>query len=293
MTKFIWFVLLTLTTPVLAADPDCSKGSVQRRTTACMPVVLVVRHAEDTKEGPHALTDIGKNHANLYGSPENKAQGIEGMFDRYIFGSAYNFGMNKSLVCICPINRIISISNKIGGKTLTPRNPNPNPSSNPYETIKPLSKELGIPVMTDDTSVQYWTAYQWTPSVKRGLFNNQGNSYPYSVVIAWDKQGLNPTEEEYKQLLTYLDQSQPESKVPFKDFIPLLKALPAVPLEANSFVLNPLRTNLWVYSDQNAEGKFNNLSFYYQVFYDNKECQGERSSVPKLSSKCIKWQSAL
>ncbi len=236
-----------------------------------MPVIFVIRHAEDTQTGPHALTPEGQRHAELYAK----------FFPTYL-SSAHNVGVNKSPVCVCPISKIISISNK--GGNVSPRNPNPNPSPNPYDTVKKLSEALNIPITTDNGQNQYWSSFQWADDAKKKLLDNKGNTAQYSVVIAWDKQGLNPTEDDYNKLVKWL--TPPESNVPFKDFTPLLKNFPQTLPKPDSIAFEPLRTNLWVYSDQNDQGKFNNLTFYQQLFY-NADCKTGASSTPTLNSECL------
>ncbi|AUH73233.1 hypothetical protein [Legionella sainthelensi] len=271
--KFIVVLFLGLVNVnVWSSDSACSPQGAFRNTNGCMPVVFVIRHAEDTPSGEHALTAEGKKHAELYVM----------LFKNYIWGDAHSVGKDKSQACVCPIGKIISISNK--GGDVSPRNPNPNPSPNPYSTVENLSQSLGLPIITDNGESQYWSSYQWTADAKKKLFDYSGNSAQYSVVIAWDKQGLNPTEEDYKKLMGWL--RPPESKIPFKDFTPLLKYFPNKLPNADSFALNPQRTTLWVYSDQNEEGKFMNLRVYQQIFYA-KDCYSNQSFVPTVSSECI------
>ena len=263
--------LVMVSSNLWAADSTCGVKGSFRTTTACMPVVFVIRHAEDTQSGPHALTAEGQRHAELYSM----------LFEKYIWGGSHSIGVDKSQACVCPIGKIISISNK---GSASPRNPNPNPSSNPYMTIKNLSESLNLPIVTDNGLSQYWSSFQWTDDEKKKLLDYSGNSAQYSVVIAWDKQGLNPTEEDYNKLVSWL--TSPESQVPFKRFTPLLKNFPQNIPAANSIALDPLRTNFWVYSNQNEQGKFVNLRFYYQVFYA-KDCKSKESFVPLKDSECI------
>ena len=271
--KLIWFSFLCLTSVNLwSADSVCSSKGSFRTTNGCMPVVFVIRHAEDTQSGPHALTPEGIKHAELYVQ----------LFKNYIWGDTHSVGVDKNQACVCPIGKIISISDK--GGEISPRNPNPNPSSNPYKTVEKLSLSLDIPINTDNGQTQYWSSFPWTADTKKKLLDYNGNSAQYSVVIAWDKQGLNPSEEDYNKLLGWL--KPPESKVPFKDFIPLLKYFPKTLPNLNSIALEPLRTNLWVFSNQNDEGKFVNLRFYQQLFYA-KDCKSGESLVPTTKSACL------
>ncbi|RAP35700.1 hypothetical protein B1207_11470 [Legionella quinlivanii] len=257
---------------VSAAESACSSSGAFRNANGCMPVVFVVRHAEDTASGPHALTAEGTKHAELY---------IR-LFNDYIWGDTHSIGKDKSPACVCPVGKIISISDK--GGDVSPRNPNPNPSSNPYQTILKVSESLGIPITTDNGETQYWSSFQWNADAKKKLFDYSGNQAQFSVIIAWDKQGLNPTAEDYAKLVTWL--SSPESKISYKDFTPLLKNFPNKLPADGSFALDPSRTTLWVYSDQNEEGKFVNMRVYQQVFY-KKDCTSDPSWAPKLDSECI------
>ena len=240
-----------------------------------MPAVFVIRHAEDTQQGPHDLNKIGQRHAALYIM----------LFNNYVLNSSHSLGINKSQACVCPIGKIISISNT--GLGASPPNPNPNPSPNPFKTVEPLSANLGFSTTIHNGANQYWSTFQWDADAKKSLFEYKGNSAQFSVVIAWDKQGLNPTEEDYNKLLEWLDPTWP--KVPYKNFIPLLKYFPGTPLNSGSIVLEPLRTNLWVFSDQNEDGKFKNLRFYKQAFYD-KDCKTGGSFEPKETSECVMVQ---
>ncbi|MCE0721957.1 hypothetical protein [Legionella resiliens] len=271
--RFMWVLFLGLiSVDVWASDSACSPQGAFRNANGCMPVVFVIRHAEDTQSGEHALTAEGIRHAELYVM----------LFKNYIWGGTHRIGKDKSHACVCPIGKIISISNK--GGDIVPRNPNPNPSPNPYKTVEKLSKSLSLPILTDNGESQYWSSFQWTAEAKEQLFDYNGNSAQYSVVIAWDKQGLNPTKEDYDKLMGWL--KPPESEVSFKDFIPLLKYFPNTVPDLDSISLEPLRTNLWVYSDQNEEGKFMNLRLYQQRFYA-KDCKSSISLVPTKNSECV------
>ncbi|KTD41291.1 hypothetical protein [Legionella parisiensis] len=271
--RYIYFLLLGLfALNGWTDDSACSPQGAFRATNGCMPVVFVIRHAEDTQTGPHNLTDIGWKHAELYVA----------LFENYIWGDPHSVGKDKTQACVCPIGKIISISNK--GENALPPNPNPNPSPNPYNTVMKLSEKLNIPIQTDNGVKQYWSSFQWTAGAKLGLFDNNGNSAPFSVVISWDKQGLNPTKEEYIGLMRWL--KYPESQISFEEFIPLLKFFPNTLVKADSVALIPLRTHLWVFSDQNEQGKFINLRFYQQIFYA-KDCKSNPSLTPTTNSECL------
>ncbi len=271
--RLIWISCLwAIAVNVWSADSVCSAEGTFRTTNGCMPVVFVVRHAEDTPTGPHALTAEGAKHAQLYIM----------MFNNFIWENTRAVGKDKSQVCVCPIGKIISISNK--GGDVQPRNPNPNPSSNPYMTVEPLSQSLAIPITTDNGVTQYWSSFQWTAEAKKKLFDDMGNLAQYSVVIAWDKQGLNASQTDYQNLVGWL--TPPESQVPYTEFTPLLKYFPSIPLTLGSPALDPQRTNLWVYSDQNEQGKFLNIRFYQQMFY-GVDCKSNPSLAPTLTAGCI------
>lgn len=271
--RFIYlFVLSLVSMNTWSADAACSPQGDFRKTYGCMPVVFVIRHAEDTQAGHHDLTDVGQKHAELY---------IQ-LFQNYIWGNTHSVGKNKAQACVCPLGKIISISN-IGGNVLPP-NPNSNPSPNPYKTVVKLSEKGNIPIQTDNGIKQYWSSFQWTAEEKLKLFDNIGNTAPFSVVISWDKQGLNPTKEEYDGLMRWL--KPPESHIPFHGFIPLLQSFPNTPFNQDSIALVPLRTHLWVFSDQNEQGKFINVRFYQQIFYA-KDCHSNPSFTPTTYSECI------
>jgi hypothetical protein len=255
-----------------SAESACSSQGAFRATNVCMPLVFVIRHAEDTQSGPHALTAEGAKHAELYTM----------LFENYIWGDTHGVGEGQSEACACPIGKIISISDN--GDDVLPRNPNPNPSPNPFLTVEKLSESLDIPISKDNGINQYWSSFQWAVDAKKKLFDYSGNSAQYSVVIAWDKQGLNPTATDYKNLMGWIN--PPESQVPFNDFTPLLKYFPNTVPNLGSIALDPLRTNLWVYSDQSEDGKFKNLRFYQQMFYA-KDCKSSQSLTPTITSECI------
>jgi hypothetical protein len=218
----------------------------------CTPVVMVVRHAEDEANpngGADVLSAVGKQHAALY--PE--------MFHSYL-AEPHSLGVDGAEVTVCPIGKVIAID------------PNPNaqnrsPSTNPYETIKPLAQSLGLPIhFTDPFGVAYSTVYNWdTPERLKTLLDN-GTPTPTSTVVAWDKQGLYPSAEDLstksingKKLNTY-------------HFVPLLEALPATrdAIVGSGTGYTPQRTDFYVFALQHAgKGKFANAKAYKQQFSDD------------------------
>ena len=64
-----------------------------------MPVVFVIRHAEDTPSGPHDLTAEGQKHAELYIM----------LFNNYIWGDTHSLGKDKTQVCVCPIGKFMNL----------------------------------------------------------------------------------------------------------------------------------------------------------------------------------------
>ena len=99
-----------------------------RAAEECTPAVMVVRHAEDEANpaghGPDVLSALGKEHAALY--PE--------LFEKYL-AKPEDIGPGGAEVKVCPIGKIIAIDP-------FPNSVNSGPSSNPYETIKPLVESL-------------------------------------------------------------------------------------------------------------------------------------------------------
>src|SRR5262245_35860394 len=78
----------------------CSATGEGRRTQACQPIVMVVRHAEDASSpaNAHYLTDAGKNHAQLYVS----------LVHDYVYGNTHGLGAAGAEVCVCPVGKVIS-----------------------------------------------------------------------------------------------------------------------------------------------------------------------------------------
>ncbi len=112
------------------AEPSPGFTSTQADLTqGCTPAVMVVRHAEDEANpvgGADILSAVGKKHAALY--PD--------LFRKYL-AEPHSIGPDRAEVTVCPIGKIIAIDPK--GNTV-----NPSPSSNPYDTIKPLADYLNL-----------------------------------------------------------------------------------------------------------------------------------------------------
>ena len=242
-------LLITLSSTCFAAtlEPtniDCEQNSEYRTRNACEPVVMVIRHAEDGGEnGEHFLTDSGKRHAELY---------IK-LFNDYVFSNSRALGNGGLEICVCPIGKIIAIDkdlNKI----------NSNPSSNPYRTIEPLAKYLNIPIQVQTAdSMPYSSGFQWKTAERLTLLSENATS----TVIAWDKQGLNATKEDYAKLQTFIPSL---SQIPYDQFTPLLKGLPIKTI-ADNMTFTPSRDGFYVFAKQDAvTGKFSIFKLYNQQF---------------------------
>lgn len=217
----------------------------------CTPAVMVIRHAEDGPNpagGADILSAAGKRHAALY--PE--------LFRKYL-AKSHGIGHGGAEVSVCPIGKIIAL------------NPNPNPEnrspgSNPYKTIEPLAKHLGLPIHVKDAAgVSYSTVYDWDTERRKTLLDN-GSSAPTSTVIAWDKQGLNPSAED---LSTKFINGR---KLGEYHFVPLLKAFPSheAAIVGSGGYYTPQRTDFYVFSLQDrVTGTFGFAKAYKQWFSDD------------------------
>ena len=160
---------------------------------------------------------------------------------------------------VCPIGKIIAIDPR-------PNPENRSPGSNPYETIKPLAEHLGLPIEVKAAAgVAYSTVYNWDAARRKTLLQN-GSSTPTSTVIAWDKQGLNPSSEDLST------KSINGKKLGDYDFVPLLKALPTAEaaIVGSGAYYTPQRTDFYVFSLQDPDtGKFGFAKTYKQWFSDN------------------------
>ena len=68
--------------------------------------------------------------------------------------------------------------------------------------------------------MSYSTVYSWDTDRRQTLLDN-GSSTPTSTVIAWDKQGLNPSADDLS------NKTINGMRLADYDFLPLLKALPS------------------------------------------------------------------
>jgi hypothetical protein len=236
-----------------------------RAAEECTPAVMVVRHAEDEANpaghGPDVLSALGKEHAALY--PE--------LFEKYL-AKPEDIGPGGAEVKVCPIGKIIAIDP-------FPNSVNSGPSSNPYETIKPLVESLNAERLKlqepkleiqvkDPDGVPYSTVYNWNTARRMRLLQN-GSSTPTSTVIAWDKQGLNPSADDLR------DKSINGKKLSVykaEGWVPLLKALPTDKhvIVGSGPYITPQRTNFWLFSLQDpVTGKFGFADTYEQWFSDD------------------------
>ena len=227
---------------VVPAVGSCAAASAYRTAVTCTPAVLVVRHAEDQKVG-FGLTAAGKNHAALY--PE--------MVNTYVYGKAHGLGPAGEDVCVCPVSKIIAVDPK-------PNSINANPSSNPYNTIEPLAKALGIAITVKDAAeVSYTSCYNWNTAARQALLRGADGAAT-STVVAWDKQGLNWAKDDVVNLTAWCKLA-PTAE-------PLLKKLPKVfTLEPNGVPFTAQRSHFFVFAGQDpTDGKFATFTRYQQTY---------------------------
>ena len=213
----------------------------------CTPVLMVVRHGEDMANpagGADILSPAGKKHAALYPM----------LFADYV-ATTHGVGPGGAKVSVCPIGRIIAIDPIKNGQ-------NPGPGTNPYETIKPLADSLGLTIETmEGPKVSYSTVYDWTAERRKTLLTSGT-----STVIAWDKQGLNPSADDLS------GKSINGKKLGDYGFVPLLKAMPTDPsaIVGSGGYFTPNRTDLYVFSLQDpTTGQFGYGKTYAQKFSDD------------------------
>jgi hypothetical protein len=234
-----------------SSDSNGSASTVSKKAGAeCTPAVMVVRHAEDESNpsgGADILSSAGTTHAGLY--PK--------LFRDYL-AKTHGVGPGGAQVSVCPIGKIIAID----------KDPNPqneSPGSNPYNTIKPLADALGLPIQTKDAGVSYSTVYNWDTARRKTLLND-GSATPTSTVIAWDKQGLNPSADDLS------NKTINGKKLADYGFVPLLKALPTneAAIVGSGAYYTPERTDFYVFSLQDPDsGKFAFAKAYKQSFSDD------------------------
>jgi hypothetical protein len=219
---------------------------------ACVPVVMVVRHAEDAnKPDPDKtpyLTVGGKLHASLY--PK--------MFESYM-SEAQSIGVGGVKALPCPVGRVIAINPNTNDD-------NVNPSTNPYKTILPYATAATPTIeVVDPAGVPYTSSYVWNTDRRKTLLTDGATS----TVVAWDKAGLNPTSDEAKELAKYI-----QSAATYTAEDGLLKKLPTTfTFEANGDHYTPPRNHFWVFAQQDpATGTFAIAKRYEQQYYkDGKD----------------------
>jgi hypothetical protein len=231
----------------------------------CTRAVMVIRHAEDEANpaghGPDVLSALGKEHAALY--PE--------MFAKYL-AKPHSIGPDGAEEHVCPIGKVIAIDP-------FPNSANRAPGANPFDTIRPLVEHLNVErvkrqeprleiQVKDPDGVPYSTVYHWNKGRRTMLLDN-GSATRTSTVIAWDKQGLNPSAEDLR------DKSINGKKLgayKAEGWVPLLHALPTDPpaIVGSGAYITPQRTNLWVFARQDRlTGKFGFAKTYEQWFSDD------------------------
>jgi len=212
---------------------------------ACTPAVMVVRHAEDKANpdgGADILSEVGIAHAKLY--PK--------LFEKYL---AKTHGIGGAEVTVCPIGKIIAIDPKANAV-------NPSPGTNPFNTIDPLAKSLGLTIKTQDAGgVSYSTVYNWNTARRKTLLDGSSTS----TVIAWDKQGLNPSADDLNKKIN-------NQTLRSYGYTPLLQTLPTdkTAIIGSSGYFTPQRTDLYVFALQDpTTGKFGFAKRYKQQFSDD------------------------
>lgn len=243
----------------------------------CAPTVMVVRHAEDVANpagGADILGPDGIAHAKLY--PK--------LFRDYL-AEPHKVGPDGTEVPICPIGKVIAINPE--------RNPqNLGPGTNPYQTIRPLAEALALPggiQVTDPEGVSYSTVYDWDDAERLGTLLANGSATPTSTVVAWDKQGMNPSENDLNVKTIYSESGT--KKLGSYGFTPMLRALPENPgAIAPGPEYTPQRTDFYVFSQQQpASSKFAFAKSYQQCFSNDG---GNTWSVsPTADSSDIKLKS--
>lgn len=220
---------------------DCSAGSAYRAANACTPVVIVVRHAEDTSTEtvPHLLTTAGNNHAQLYIN----------LIDDYVFAKSHKLSGTTAESCACPVGRVLAIDP-------APNTVNRSPSSNPYQTVLPLARHLNLTIeVSDSAGVPYTSAYAWTTAARLSLLPVVAG-VTSSTVIGWDKQGLNPSAAEVTA-----------SPIPLNPPGLLLRLPRSFPYESATTHFTPERNHFYVFAQQDAtDGKFAVFKYYNQCY---------------------------
>ncbi len=242
---------------------------------------MVVRHGEDKPNpgGPDVLSDEGITHAGLY--PE--------LFREYL-AEPHKVGAGGTEVSVCPIGKIIAIN-----PTENPENR--SPGTNPYETIRPLAEELNLPdppedgiQVEDPDGVSYSTVYDWDSAERLRTLLDNGSDTPTSTVIAWDKQGLYPSEIDLKEKSITSDEFKTQKLGSYK-YTPLLRALPTnEDAIASGPDYTPQRTDFYVFALQDpATGKLAYAKAYQQCF--SEDGGNTWSTSPTANSSDIRLSS--
>ena len=231
---------------------DCSAGSASREANACTPVVIVVRHAEDTSTEtvPHLLTTAGNNHAQLYIN----------LIDDYVFAKSHKLSGTTAESCACPVGRVLAIDP-------AQNTVNRFPSSNPYQTVLPLARHLNLTIeVSDSAGVPYTGGYAWGTAARLSLLTG-GARATSSTVIGWDKQGLNPTDADVTRASMEGHPLSPPG---------LLLRLPSsFPYESATTHFTPERNHFYVFAQQDAtDGKFAVFKYYHQCYSFNSSDSG-------------------
>lgn len=230
----------------------------------CVPTLFVIRHAEDEKDldgGPDKLSTIGLRHADLYPL----------LFEQYL-STTHGVTNDKKP---CPIDRIIAIDKD-------PNDANRSPAGNPFNTIKPLADELGKTIETADAEgTPYSTVYDWGTKDKSRLLGSST-----STVIAWDKQGLNPTSDDLNKTIT--NQAGVTKTLTGWNYTPLLQAMGP---STDTFSGSPQRTELWVFADQQPDGRFASAKKYQQFASTDcgKTWKQDTNWIPDPKTNPLNW----
>lgn len=140
-------------------QPSVAGAESNQVNENCTEAVIVIRHAEDTASGPHALTTAGLRHADLYAN-----------FFQKNFFSDYKI-IRDDQTNLCPIKRIITVD--------------PKYTPNPLSTITPFAKTVGI------SDIEYF-GNEWHTVDRLKLLSQNQSASPQksSTLISWTRQGL-------------------------------------------------------------------------------------------------------
>jgi hypothetical protein len=246
----------------------------------CTPAVMVVRHAEDQKNpkgGADILSPAGIQHAKLY--PQ--------LFEKYL-ATPHAIGPGGADVTVCPIGKVIAINPKSNPQNLSP-------GTNPFETIKHVVANPDTIKVMDADGVSYSTVYNWTAARRETLLQN-GTPTATSTVIAWDKQGMNPSAAD-------LDKKINNKTLRSYGYVPLLQALPTDPhaiVGSDPLTYTPQRTDFYVFTLQDPNtGTFGSAkayqqcfsndggnTWYYTTFLESDKADAIKTRTPKTNPVC-------